>query len=97
MTVAGTNRLTLVGELSGRRVAKLGTLIEVSEPNRQIAGADTIRLQTIGQGTTMLDVVAGFKWNLASTWLLAFEALFPVTKAGVTAGWTPSLALDYSF
>ncbi len=97
LTVAGTNRLTLVGELSGRRVAKLGTLIEVSEPNRQIAGADTIRLQTIGQGTTMLDVVGGFKWNLASTWLLAFEVLFPVTKAGVTAGWTPSLALDYSF
>jgi len=97
VTVAGTNRLTLVGEIAGRHVEKLGTLTEVSEPNRQIAGADTIRLQTIGQGTAMIDVVAGFKWNLASTWLLSCEVLLPATKAGVTTRWTPSVALDYSF
>jgi hypothetical protein len=97
VTVAGTRRLTLVGEIAGRRVEKLGALTEVSEPNPQIAGADTIRLQTIGQRTEILNLVAGFKWNLASTWLLDGRVLLPATRAGVTARWTPSLALDYSF
>ena len=97
VTVAGAKRLTLVGEIAGRHVEKLGKLTEVSEPNPQIVGADTIRLQTVGSGTESVIVVAGFKWNFATTWLLDCRVQVPVTKAGLTTSWMPSLALAYSF
>jgi hypothetical protein len=41
--------------------------------------------------------VAGFKWNLASTWLVKVNVVRPITSAGLTAQWTPSVAFDYSF
>ncbi len=97
VTLAGAKRLTLVGEIAGRHLDKLGKLTEVSEPNPQIVGADTIRLQTLGGGTESVIAVAGLKWNFATTWLLDCKVLAPMTTAGLTARWMPSLAVSYSF
>jgi hypothetical protein len=97
VTVAGTDRVTFVGELAGRHVVKLGTLTEVSEPNPRIVGVDTIRLLSVGRGTESVVAVAGFKWNLTATLLLSGTVLLPVTTTGLIARWMPGLALDYSF
>jgi hypothetical protein len=97
VTVAGAPRLTLVGEVLGRHVAKLGTLGETTEPNPTLAGVDTIRLAAVGQGAERVVVVGGFKWNLAATWLLSGYVARPVTTTGLNARWIPSLTLDYSF
>jgi hypothetical protein len=40
---------------------------------------------------------AGMKWNVSSTWLLHGNILFPLTDAGLTTTFTPTIALDYSF
>ena len=97
MIVAGTSRLTLVGELSGRHVATLGTVTDITEPNPTIAGVDTVRLGSTGLGTGHLDAIAGFKWNPAATWLLSVNVARPLTTTGLNASWTPGVTLDYSF
>jgi hypothetical protein len=89
--------LTLVGELAGRHVAKLGTLTYITEPNPQIMGVDTIRLGSAELGTERLIAIAGFKWNPAATWLLSGSVVRPLTTTGLNAAWTPSVTLDYSF
>jgi hypothetical protein len=97
ITAAGTPRLTLVGELAGRHVAKLGTLTYITEPNPQIMGVDTVRLGSAELGTERLIAIAGFKWNPAATWLLSGSVVRPLTTTGLNAAWTPSVTLDYSF
>jgi hypothetical protein len=97
VTVAGTPRLTIVGELIGRHVAKLGTLGTTTAPNPTSAGVDTIRLTQVGQGAERVAALGGFKWNLVGTWLLSAYILRPVTSTGLNAQWVPSLTLDYSF
>ena len=97
ITAAGTSRLTLVGELTGSHVAKLGTLTYITEPNPQIAGVDTVRLGSAELGTERLIAIAGFKWNPAATWLLSGSVVRPLTTTGLNAPWTDSVTLDYSF
>ena len=97
VTVAATSRFTVVGEVTGRHVAKLGRLSDTTEPNPTIPGVDTIRLTTVSKGTETILGVAGFKWNLGATWLLSAYVLRPITTTGLNARWVPSLTLDYSF
>jgi Putative MetA-pathway of phenol degradation len=97
VTVAGTSRLTLVGEVNGRHVAKLGTLTDITEPNPQIPGVDTVRLGSTALGAERVIAIAGFKWNPAGTWLLSANVVRPLTTTGLNAAWTPSVTLDYSF
>lgn len=97
VTVAAATRLTIVGEIAGRRLEKLGSLTEITAPNPAIAGVDTIRLASTKQGISTAVAVAGFKWNLASTWLLNVNVVRPLTSSGLTARWIPSVAFDYSF
>jgi hypothetical protein len=97
VTVAATSRFTLVGEVDGRHVAKLGHLGDKTEPNPSVPGVETIRITTVGQGTDAIIAVAGFKWNLGATWLLSGYLLRPITTTGLNAPWVPSLTLDYSF
>jgi len=41
--------------------------------------------------------VAGFKWNIADTWLLTANVRRPLTVVGHNAGWVPTITCDYSF
>lgn len=97
VAVAATSRFTLVGEVAGRHLAKLGRLSNTTEPNPMVPGVETIRLTTVGGGTDTIVGVAGFKWNLGATWLLSGYVLRPITTTGLNARWVPSLTLDYSF
>jgi len=58
---------------------------------------DTIRLTSSDETADRLLLVAGFKWNVASTWLLTANVLRPLTIFGLNASWVPSVTFDYWF
>lgn len=97
VTAVAAPRLTLVGELLGRRLNGVGQLEETTLPHPRLAGVDTIRLTSSGEAADRLVAVAGFKWNVASTWLLTANVLRPLTNVGLNAEWVPSVTFDYWF
>jgi hypothetical protein len=97
VTVVAAPRLTLVGELLGRRLEGLGRLIETQLPHPRLAGIDTIRLTGSGETTDRIVIAAGLKWNVAHTWLVTANVLKPVTSVGLNASWVPSVTFDYWF
>jgi len=97
ITVTGTPRLTLVGEIAGRRLSSAGRLTETTEPHPALVGVDTIRLTSIEGATERLVGLVGFKWNIAGTLLLSANVMRPLTSAGLNARWISTVAFDYSF
>lgn len=97
VTVVAVPRVTLVGEVLGRRLDGLGRLAETTEPHPRLAGVDTIRLTGVDETTDRIVVVAGFKWNVASTWLVTANVLRPLTSVGLNASWVPTVTFDYWF
>ena len=51
----------------------------------------------VGEDQTSAFAVAGMKWNVSSTWLLHANVLMPLSDSGLTATFTPTVAMDYSF
>jgi hypothetical protein len=94
---AASPHVTLVGELLVRRAAGTQEIASVTAPHPRIAGVDTIRLVPTGDNRLSTIAVAGFKWNISGTWLLHGNVLLPLTDRGLTARYTPTVALDYSF
>jgi hypothetical protein len=97
VTVAVNNRLTILGELIGRRFDAPSRITELALPHPTLAGVQTIRLVPDGVGLNTAVVVAGLKVNLGSTWLLGAHVMLPATDSGLRARPTPLVALDYSF
>jgi hypothetical protein len=96
-TVAATERLTLVGELLGRRVGALGRVAEMGTPHPSIADMDTIRLAPENRRLTTVLALAGFKWNVREAWLFSGNLLFPLARIGLRARVVPAFGLAYSF
>jgi hypothetical protein len=58
---------------------------------------ETVRLTSSDETADRLLLVGGFKWNIASTWLLTANVLRPLTDVGLNASWVPSVTFDYWF
>jgi len=97
VAVAASTQVTLVGEVFARRIAGLQRITELTTPHPRILGVETLRLVPSGGDQTSAFAVTGFKWNVGGTWLLHGNVLFPMTESGLTAKFTPTIALDYSF
>jgi hypothetical protein len=97
VAVAATPHFTIVGELMARRIAGIRRIGEVIAPHPRFRDVQTTRLMPVGDDQTSAVGVAGFKWNVGATWLLHASVLLPLTDAGLTARFTPTIALDYSF
>ena len=97
VTVVGTPRLTLVGELVGRRLSSAGRLTTTTEPHPTLLGVETIRLTSAERATNRATGLIGFKWNVAATLLLSANIVRPLTSAGLTTRWMSTFSLDYSF
>lgn len=97
ITVAGIPRLTLVGEVLGRRLGSFGRLTETIAPHPRLAGIDTIRLTSVPQATNRVIAMAGLKWNITGTLLLTANVMRPMTESGLNARWVPTVTFDYSF
>jgi hypothetical protein len=96
-TFAASNRVTLIGELSGHRLANVGRLTETAAPNPSLVNVETVRLTSTNETISRVLAVAGVKWNFRSTWLLSANIVRPLTDAGLNASWTPTITLDHSF
>lgn len=97
VAVAATPQFTIVGEVLARRIAGVQRTIEVIAPQPDIEEVNTMRLLPGGVDQTTAFAVTGFKWNVAGTWLLHGHVLWPITDTGLTARFTPTIAVDYSF
>lgn len=97
VTSAGAHKLTVVGELAGRRLNSAGRLIDVVTRHPVLAGVETIRLSAVEQATNRLVAVAGVKWNAGATWLLTGNVSRSLTDAGLTARWTSTFGAEYAF
>ena len=97
VTGVATPRVTVIGEVMGRRLKGLGALTETTLPHPRLAGVDTIRLVGSGENTDRVMVAAGVKWNVASTWLVTASVLKSITTVGLNATWVPSITFDYWF
>jgi hypothetical protein len=97
LTVAASERFTLVGEFLARWDEGLGQIGQVTAPHPSTSGVDTIRLLPTTTGTMTGMAVAGFKWNVGGRWLVNANVLLPVTNRGLRARFVPAIALDYSF
>jgi hypothetical protein len=95
--VAAASHVSITGELLGRWIDTPSGIVPVSSPNPNIAGVETIRLLPGSSSMHLITVVPGLKWNLSETWVLAANASIPITKAGLTAPFTPFIGLDYAF
>jgi hypothetical protein len=97
VTYAASPRLTVVGELTGRRLASIGQLTDIVSPHPTLVGIDTVRLSTTDASTARLVAAAGVKWNFRSTWLLSANVFRSLTDAGLTSRWTPTITVDHTF
>ena len=97
ITMTVTSRLTMSGELLGRRIEGPGGIVNVSSPHPTLAGVETIRLEPNGSALDMISAVPGLKWNVSGTWVLVANVIMPLTNAGLTSPITPFVGLDYSF
>jgi hypothetical protein len=96
-TFAVTPRVTVVGEVMGRRLADLSLVQDVYQPHPQMVGVETMRWLPAQGGVHTTFLVAGAKWNFAGSWLLSTNILMRVTDAGLRARVTPAVSIDYAF
>jgi hypothetical protein len=90
-------RVTLSAEMLLRRVSELRDLDLASAPHPTILGVDTYRL-VAGQGNnTVVQLVTGLKWNVASTMVVGAHVRWAATQSGLTAAVTPTVAFEYAF
>jgi len=97
VTNAGTHKITLVGELVGRRLSSAGHLVDVATRHPALAGVETIRLSAVEQATNRVLAVAGFKWNAGATWLVTANVSRSLTSSGLTAHWMSAIGAEYAF
>ncbi len=95
--VAASPRVTIGGEIFGRRLLDVGRITQVAFPNPTLAGVETFRLLPVGGATMPVIGAAGVKWNVATTWVLDAHVLLPISRAGLTSRATPVVALERSF
>ena len=97
VTVAATSRLTIVGELVGRRLDGVGGIVQVAASNPGIPGVETFRLAADTSSLTLVTFAPGLKWNLTDTWVLAANVSVPLTNAGLHLAVHAVHWLDYAF
>ena len=98
LTLAAAPRVTIAAELTGRHLADIGRIGEITAPHPTIGGVDTVRLSAGGAlGMEVVNAGASFKWNVGSTWLLKASVLMPATSAGLTSRARATFGLDYAF
>ena len=94
--IAASGRVTLIGEVLGRWMDGPGRIVPVSAAHPTIPGVQTLRLTSDPSSMNIISMVAGFKWNVSDTWVLASNVTVPVTAAGLTARFMPSIGLEYA-
>ena len=94
---AASDKVTLVGEVAGRRLNSAGRLVDVTTRHPFLAGVETVRLSALTQATNRVVAIAGIKWNVRATWLLTASLSRSLTTTGLTAPWMSTVGAEYAF
>ena len=97
VTYAALPRVTVVGELLGRRLSNLRRMRDVYAPHATVAGVETMRWLPEGDGVNQVLASSGMKLNVGGSYLLTANVLFRLTDLGLAARVVPSITLDYTF
>jgi hypothetical protein len=97
VAITGSPRVTVVGELLGRRLDSGSRLVESVTAHPTLVGIETIRLTSVDEATHRTVAAGTVKWNIAQTWLLSATLQRPLTDVGLTSTVVPSVSLEYSF
>ena len=97
ISVAVDPRLTLSGETLIRKVTELHSLALISAPHPTLVGVDTFRLAPTLGGEMLTGIVTGLKWNATRTLVIGGHLNWSLTRGGLTAPLTPTIALEYAF
>ncbi|HXW05109.1 MAG TPA: hypothetical protein VD833_07755 [Vicinamibacterales bacterium] len=97
LSAALSPTVTFAGEILGRHVSELRSVSLAAAPHPTIVGVDTLRLVAGSSGITQVTALAGLKWNVSGTLVLAAHVRVPVVEHGLTAAVTPTVALEYAF
>ena len=97
VTASASSRLTVIGELVGRRLSAAGHLTEVTAAHPFLVGIETVRLTAAEQPTQRVVGLGGVKWNVATAWLVSAHLSRFLTDAGLTGNWVPAVSIEYSF
>ncbi len=95
--LSASDRVTLVGELIGRRYGDAGRITEIRVPHATIENVDTIRLVSEDSSLSTASIVLGGKWNVTGTWILSAHTQLPVSDRGLRSGVVTLVGLDYAF
>ena len=97
VTYAVRPHVSVTGEVLVRHLSDLYGIQSVAVPHPTIAGVDTYRLLPTTNPATLSSIVAGVKWNVASTVVLGGKVLWSLRPYGLTAPITPTVSIDYLF
>jgi hypothetical protein len=97
VSVSAAPRVTLVGELLGRRLDGVGEIRTARAPHPTFSGADTIRLIAVGDSTHNATALGGIKWNVASTWLISGSVSRQLGDRGLRSGTAVQIGLDFAW
>ena len=97
VAVAASSRVTFIAELLGRRLESGGRLTQTVAAHPRLAGVETIRLSAIPEATYRALAIGSIKWNVGETLLVTGSVLRSITPTGLTAQFTPTVVLEYSF
>lgn len=97
VSIAVEPRVTISGETLVRRVTELHSLSLVSAQHPTLIDVETFRLAPSAGSETLAGIVSGVKWNVTHTLVIGGHLSWPLTRGGLTAPVTPTLALEYAF
>jgi hypothetical protein len=96
LSVALHPRATLTTELMRRHVSELRAFELTGAPHPRAVGVDTFRLTAGMDASTLATAITGVKWNVTDTVVVGGHVLWPLNDRGLSARFTPTVALEYS-
>jgi hypothetical protein len=91
-----SEKVTLVGELLGRRLGDVGRITPVRAAHPTIGNVDTIRLIADDTTVSTTTAIAGARWNVGGTWILSGHVAMPLTDRGLRSGVVALVGIDYA-
>jgi hypothetical protein len=97
VSLSAAPRVTLVGELLGRRLGGVGDVQTARAPHPTFSGVDTIRLIAVGDSMHNATVLGGVKWNVARTWLISGSVSRQLGDRGLRPGTVVQIGFDFGW
>jgi hypothetical protein len=96
-SVAVAHRVTVVGELFGRRVDDFGRVVAAEAPHPSFINVNTIRLIAEPGAQHTAAILGGLKWNPNGTWLFSASVSRNLGDRGLRSGVIAQAGLDYAW